>query len=1364
MVAGSGNRGGNVENLAHLESHQSRPELPAEEPFATSNVKDLPLAVAQRGMWIGEKVATSDSLFSLAECCELTGDIDARIFLRSLKWLTNEAETCRVQIIETANGPVQRVLSTYPGTIPYLDLSDQDDADAYAEQWMRDDYTRILDLTTDPLWFGALIKLSEQRFYFYHRCHHICLDGFGGGILIRRIAEIYNALIQGQEPADSGFFGLEAQLEVEQAYRESSRFQRDQAYWKEKAAGLPEPLTLAKGGERGGGLRRGSIILSQEQSSKIRALANELEGTVPQMLISLLAAYIYRMSGADDLVVGMPVSARVSRQQRNTPCMMANAVAIRLAMSAELTMAELLAQVSATVRGALRHQQYRYEELRRDLGLMGQGQQISWVGVNIEPFDYDLRFGNATTYCRNLSNGTVEDITTFVYDRGEQQPLHIDLDANAALYSQADIEEHAVRLQRLIDCVLDNPAQRLGDVLLVSDAEYHQLLVEWNITGRELPAASVISLFEQQASESPSRIAVTDGEQALSYQQLDQLASQYAEVLIQRGIGRDQIVAVGLPRSANMLVALLAVQKSGAAYLPLDPDAPSARIDAILEEAKPDLMLAGESLLSQINLPADQCLDLSSLAAAAEQLPAANVQSAVRSSDPAYVIYTSGSTGRPKGVVITHGNLLNFMLAMKEELSPSVDDRFLALTTIAFDIATLELYLPLISGASTAIASRDLARDPAALIPFVAAQQVTVMQATPSHWQMLLAEDAAALSGVQALVGGEALPAALAKELRQLGQPPVNLYGPTETTVWSTIMRIDDEDLDAPPIGRPIWNTRLYVLDSAQNPVPVGVVGELYIGGAGVAQGYLHRPELTAERFLKNPFAEGRIYRTGDLVRWREDGVLEYIGRNDFQIKIRGFRVEVGEIEAAINTWPGVTSSAVVLCETPVGAKQLVAYVLCPDAETDFDDKALRDMLKQKLPDYMVPALAIPLQSFPTNVNGKLDRRALPAPEWGVVEQEYTAPRNELEEQLAGLWKDLLGVTQVSVHDSFFDLGGDSIKAAMMVSHLRELLDQEIPLAVLFDATTIAELAEALNNAEATDPFATLLSIKPKTETAPLFCVHPVLGLGWAFAGLSSYLDKSHGLYAFQSAGLNDGDQALPTRLEDIAASYIQQMRQVQPQGPYRLLGWSMGGILAHEMARQLEQQGERIAFLGLLDAYPHRISEGDSAIGEAGAVSSALSFLGIDTSATDRVPTNMPELTEFLCQEYDVYNQPMVLEMQRTAADTGQSVVDNVKRVIENNLALLTQFKPGVVKADMLFVEAAESASVDMNQQMHHSPAVWSRHARSVEVVKVACGHQQMMDPENLQLIGPLVADSLQRADRTLWSRTDAQVLALCA
>jgi enterobactin synthetase component F len=1323
----------------------------------------LPLATAQRGMWMGEKIAPQGALYNLAECCEILGEINPEIFLAATRRLTDEAETCRVQIIDTDEGPAQLLLPSYPGELPYFDFSSYDDAAERADTWMREDVTRRLDIALEPLWFAALFKIDEQRYFWYQRCHHISLDGFGAGVLIRRLSDIYNALIKGEEPEENVFFGLREQLAEEQAYRDSKRYARDKEYWNQAMAGLPEPLSLSKGGERSGGLRRSSIELSLAHSARLRAVAEQYSGTLPQLMISLLAAYIYRMSGAEDLVFGMPVSARVSRQQRSTPCMMANAVAIRLAMAADLSMPDLVSQVASTVRSALRHQQYRYEELRRDLGLLGQGQQIAWVGVNIEPFDYDLRFGEASTLCHNLSNGTIEDLTTFVYDRGSQQPIRIDMDANPALYTQAELDEHASRLQRVVEAVLACPEIELGKIELLGTEERETLLFQWNDTAKALPETTVIDLFEAQAARTPDAVAAIDARGKISYARLNDDANLLAGVLREAGAQRGELIAVALPRGTAMLGALLAVQKSGAAYLPLDPDAPAERIAAILQEAKPRLMLGDTESLARLCPEGQAQLDLArlSLPELAAQRPVTGPRDPIAADDPVYVIYTSGSTGRPKGVVIDHRNLLNFILSMQEELDLGEHSRVLALTTVAFDIATLELYLPLICGAASVIADRDTARDPEALTRFIQSNHVSVVQATPSHWQLLMMNNQAALKGIQALVGGEALPASLAQQLGRLGPAPINLYGPTETTVWSSLMRLQGDDLTAPPIGRPIWNTQLYVLDSACAPVPVGVVGELYIGGEGVAQGYLHRPELTAERFMPNPFAEGQIYRTGDLVRWREDGVLEYLGRNDFQIKIRGFRVEVGDIEAAINKWPGISSSAVVLAEDGAGAKQLVAYILWPGDAASLDIASLRRQLQGQLPDYMQPALFIPLQAFPTNVNGKLDRKALPAPEW-VAKQDYVAPNTELEHALVGLWQELLGVEKIGIQDSFFDLGGDSIKAAMMVSRLRELLGRDVPMAALFEASTVEELASNLEQCGQGDIFETLLRLKPAYDASPLFCIHPVLGLGWSFAGLNAYLGENRGLYALQAAGL-DGVKPMAASITDMASAYIAELRQVQPHGPYRLMGWSLGGIVAHEMTRQLEELGEKVAFLSLLDSYPHITESKLGVVNEARAIEGALEFLGFDRRAISDMPTTMDGLTEYLCQAYDIHNLPMVSEMQRALPATGGSIVDNVRNVIENNLKLLREHVPGAVEADMLFLQASQSADADLSSVLQQSPEVWCRHARSVEVMEVACRHQEMMDAEALQIIGPMLANALERADRVMW-RSVEHKLPSCA
>ncbi len=1295
----------------------------------------LPIAAAQRGMWMGEKIGPSDAVYKLAEYVDIDGYMDAALFVQATRLLTAEAESTRVQIIETAEGPRQLVAERYEGELPVLDFSGGADAEQRALRWMNDELRRPADLASDPLWFSALIKLSERRFFWYHRCHHITIDGFGAGLIARRLAELYNGLVNNEAVGETPFLPLSVQLDQEKSYRESSRYGRDREYWKEQLSGIPDAISLSqRNAQHSGGLRRSSVTLSLDSSAQIREIAQHYGGSVPQLLIAMVAVYTYRMTGQQDLVFGMPVTARANRSLRSIPAMMANAVAIRLAMSDEQSLVELLGQTAKTVRNSLRHQQYRYEELRRDLGLLAQGQQISWMGVNIEPFDYELGFGGHPCSAHNLSNGTVEDMTVFVFDRGSNQGLNIVIDANPALYSQAELDEHRDRLTRLIEAMIATPERAIGDFDLLSVNERRKQLEDWNNTAHALPESQWPVLFSDSVASFAQRPALSDAVQSLSYAELGSQVNRLARALSVLGVGPGKLVAVSLPRDASLPTALLAVLSCGAAYLPLDPDVPADRLAMILDDAQPTLLLSTESNCGKLPDSGVQTLlweQLNLDAFADSPMPRRRVSAA----DPAYIIYTSGSTGRPKGVVIAHGGLLNFLLAMQDSLQLAAGDTLLALTTVSFDIAVLELFLPLLAGAQVHIASRDIARDPAALAALVQARGISHMQATPSHWQALLDDHAAALRGVQPLVGGEALPAELAKAMRRLGAPLVNLYGPTETTIWSTQMRVDKLDGSAPAIGRPIWNTQVYVLNEAMQLLPTGAAGELYIGGAGLALGYHRRPDLTAERFVDNPFGDGRLYKTGDLARWRRDGVLEYLGRNDFQIKIRGFRVESEEIESQLLRCQGVRRAAVVLRNDSAGEPRLVAYLLADDgyhAEHEaLQAAALRPQLERKLPEYMLPSQYVVLDDFPLNVNGKLDRKALPEPRW--QSRSTIAPRNALEAQLAELWCELFKLERIGVHDSFFELGADSITAAKMVAKLRDVLGREVPLAAIFEATTIAELAEHLQRDQQLDPLANvqpLNTLAARGEGQPLFCIHPVLGLSWGFAGLAQYLPEGTALYGIQSRGLGGGEP-LPPCLEDIAADYIALIREHQPCGPYRLLGWSMGGVIAQEMARQLRELGESLSFLGALDAYPFaQRATGD----EAETVRNVLAFLDIDSPAA---PDSMAELSEFLCREYDVLNLEFVKQLQGKQS----ALIDDVSAVIANNLQLLQDFRPQPVDVAMHFFQAVNTAS---SAHLQHRPQAWRRAVADLHIYPVDCHHQQMLDAEPLAVIGPFVARAL--------------------
>jgi amino acid adenylation domain-containing protein len=554
----------------------------------------------------------------------------------------------------------------------------------------------------------------------------------------------------------------------------------------------------------------------------------------------------------------------------------------------------------------------------------------------------------------------------------------------------------------------------------------------------------------------------------------------------------------------------------------------------------------------------------------------------------AYVIYTSGSTGIPKGVQIPHRAVVNFLYAMRQQPGLSSQDILLAVTTLSFDIAALELFLPLIVGAQTVLISRDEAADGQRLLQQLTAAHATVLQATPTTWRLLLEAGWSGSSQVRLLCGGEALPWELAAQLRTHGAALWNMYGPTETTIWSAVAKIDAQ-IQSISLGRPIANTQFYVLDDHLQPVPIGIPGELYIGGTGVARGYLHRPELTSERFLPDPFSAvsaARIYKTGDLVRYRADGLLEFLGRIDQQVKMRGFRIELGEIEAVLEHHPAVHQAVVLAREDIPGDTRLVAYVV--PTETPTTSAELRSFLHTKLPGYMVPAAFVQLADYPLTPNGKVDRRALPAPEHTRSEpvDTFVAPRDGLERQMTQLWEQVLGVRPIGVQDNFFELGGHSLLAVRLFVQIKEVFDKHLPLATLFQAPTVEQLANVLRQEGWSAPWSCLVAMQPGGSKRPLFCVHPGGSNVLCFADLVRYLGPDQPVYGLQAQGL-DGQLPPHTRVEDMAAHYIKEIRTVQPEGPYLLGGVCFGCIIAFEMAQQLQAQGQQVALLLMMDTYP---------------------------------------------------------------------------------------------------------------------------------------------------------------------------------
>ena len=721
--------------------------------------------------------------------------------------------------------------------------------------------------------------------------------------------------------------------------------------------------------------------------------------------------------------------------------------------------------------------------------------------------------------------------------------------------------------------------------------ETNTIPVEYPHTG------CVHDLFEAQVQRTPSATAVECEGKSLTYHELNERANQLAHVLLKRGVRKEDLIALYMERSLEMVVALLGILKAGCAYVPIDPAYPADRTSYILEDAGVKVLLTQTPLVKSVSATSAQVLCLDPFWQLLQQEGTQNVRAEIAPQNLAYVIYTSGSTGKPKGVEIEHRSLVNFLLSMRCEPGITPQDGLLAVTTLSFDIAGLEIYLPLVTGARLIVATRNVAQDGRLLMKLLSDSAATLMQATPATWRLLLESGWQGDRRLKILVGGEALSADLARELASRCGSVWNMYGPTETTIWSSIYPVNGHEDRVVSIGRPIPNTTFHILDGDQRPVTQGSEGELYIGGDGLARGYHQRPQLSAEKFVPDPFSSepgARLYRTGDLARYRADGNVDFLGRTDHQVKVRGFRIELGEIESVLEQHPGVRQAIVMAQNAESGEKTLVAYVV-PEATTLVTTGELRRHVQMQLPDYMTPAAYVQLGSLPLTPNGKVDRGALPSPRAFGAAENYVAPRNAVERKLVTLWEQVLDIHPIGVQTSFFDLGGQSLLAARLFMKISRAFGKDLPLAALFAAPTIEQLAKELAG-QKSHPYDTLIPIQPAGSEAPFFCVHGGEGGTLFLHRLAGHLGTKQPFYGLQAEGL-DGKEISTTTVEQMANHYLSEIRKIQAHGPYRIGGYCFGGLVAFEMAHQLRRDGEQVALLALFSASLrfNRLSPGQS-------------------------------------------------------------------------------------------------------------------------------------------------------------------------
>ncbi|WP_407884233.1 non-ribosomal peptide synthetase [Scytonema sp. NUACC26] len=1042
----------------------------------------LPLSFAQQRLWFLQQFEPESGFYNLHVQVRCEGQPDIAALEYSINHIISRHEILRTNFIQVDGQPMQVIADSVKITLAVVDLQhiEPKERESACRQSILEKATQPFNLATDPLVRASLFKLTETEHVLMLMMHHMVSDWWSIGILVSELAAIYQAVYNGVPIALPKLPIQYADFAVwQQQWLQQEVLTKQLAYWKEQLRSTPALLELPTDRPR-------PAIQTFEGSSEIFKLSEELSEALTvfsqrqgvTLFMTLLAAFqilLYRYSGQTDICVGTPIANRNRAETEGLFGLFLNNLVLRGNLSGNPSFSDLLSQVREVALGAYAHQDLPFEQLVEQLQPKRSLShtplfQVMFVLHN-SPMQV-LQLPNLTLSPLDMESSSAKfDLTLSLgkTDQGLNENsafgLTASLNYNTDLFDTATIVRMAGHYQTLLEAVVSDPQQKLSELPLLTANEQNQLLMEWNDTQADYPKQLCLhQLFEQQVQKTPNAVAVVFEDEQLTYGQLNAKANQLAHHLVSLGVEPEVLVAICAERSIQMLVGLLAILKAGGAYVPLDPIYPPERLAYILSDARVSVLLTQQSVADTlpevhghiVYLDQDWPIHQSS----------SNPNSNVCAENLAYAIYTSGSTGRPKGVQICHRAVVNFLNAMSAQLGIVSEDVLVAVTTITFDIAALELFGPLSTGARVVL-TRDLIADGGQSTAALGTSSATVMQGTPATWRALMQAGFLGNPQLKILCGGEALSRELATQLLERADSLWNMYGPTETTIWSAVSQVQAGS-GAVSIGRAIANTQFYILDANLQPVPIGVAGELHIGGDGLARGYLNRPELTAEKFIPNPFSSQpgeKLYKTGDLVRYKSDGNIEYIGRIDHQVKVRGFRIELAEIEALLSQHSTV-QQAVVIAKEIAGDKRLVAYLI-PQAETTLAISELRSFLKQQLPEYMVPSYFVVLDVLPLTPNGKVDRNALPDPDHTTLEvSAYVAPRNEVERLLSTIWLEVLNLEKVGVNDNFFELGGHSLLIVQLHNKLNNKLlgniNRNISVIDLFKYPTISTLAQYL--------------------------------------------------------------------------------------------------------------------------------------------------------------------------------------------------------------------------------------------------------------------------------------------------------------
>ncbi|UPW05630.1 non-ribosomal peptide synthase/polyketide synthase [Rhodococcus pyridinivorans] len=1055
----------------------------------------FPLSPAQLGMWFAQHVDPTVPA-NIAQYVELEGDLDRDLLRAASVRAAHEMGSGFLRFIEVDAQPYQLVDPSLEESVGYEDLRGEPDPRQAALDWMRDDRSRPVDVLRDRLISATVLRIGDRRYFWYNRVHHLALDGFAAATFMTRIAELYTASVDGVEPSPSLASDLRKVHDVEMEYRGSKRFADDREYWARQIEGIEEPTSLAGRTAAPAPVSRiDSAALSDETERRVEQLSERENTSLATAVIAAFAAYVAQMTGQTDVVLSLPVAARTTALLRRSGSMVSNVVPLRLSVTDETTVHDLIAASGAAVSGALRHQRYRHEDIVRDRAATSAGgAQSTFFGpwVNIMLFDNEVRLGDMVGRINILSTGLIEDLGVNVYTSGDN--THIDFESNPNLYGPDRAASDHARFVEFFDRFVGSASDRpVWDIPLAGGTELDRVVRDWNRTDHPVQRRDLLAEFHDRVATSPEATALVFEGESLTYAEFAARVNSLARALVDLGVGPESLVGLSIRRSLELVVGMYAIVEAGGAWVPIDPDHPADRTAYILETAHPAAVLttARDDVTLPEGIPTIDVDTFDHARFGTTPLTDAERRGPILPDTTAYVIFTSGSTGRPKGVAVSHVAIDNQIQWMNDQYGLTSTDVYLQKTATTFDVSLWGFFMPLRVGATLVIATPDGHRDPVYVANKIAEHGITITDFVPSMLTVFVANAPAGTcdSLRHVFVIGEALPSETAADFARMCPAGLhNLYGPTEAAVSITYHRAAPGDVHSVPIGVPQWNSRAYVLDRRLRPVPVGRPGELYLAGVQLARGYLDRPDLTSDRFLADPFgAPGeRMYRTGDLVRWETaadgTGLLEYIGRTDFQVKFRGQRIELGEIEAVLLAHSAVSQAVVLVVETPTG-DQLVGYVVAAPGRT-IDPSDLADHAGRSLPSYMVPASLMVLDALPLNTSGKLDRKALPEPVFSST-RIFREPRTPAERAVAEAFGEVLGVERVGLDDDFFELGGNSLVATQVVSRIGAALDTQVPVRVLFEASTVVGLATRLAKQIGTGARSPLVA-RPRPDVLPL--------------------------------------------------------------------------------------------------------------------------------------------------------------------------------------------------------------------------------------------------------------------------------------